>query len=279
MDIELNINENEKILLSPTKEIGDSDDLYSLLDDTGRSWLKIKIKNNEFEIIEKSNVLSEQEDDLEAKLNQLILNIIEAEQSGIEIERQLESQINPYDPDKIKVSSKQFSIKLIKDLIDTNDIDLNPAFQRNFVWNSIQQSRLIESILLRIPLPMFYFSEDEEGKIAVIDGLQRLTTINDFMDNKFPLKGLEYLGNTCEGKYYKDNNRKKGLDAKYLRWFNLTQISGNVIDPTSPLKVKYDIFKRINTGGKPLNRQEIRNCLAGKELRKILREMFSLSEF
>ncbi|KAA6327937.1 hypothetical protein EZS27_023114 [termite gut metagenome] len=281
MTLELNTAQDEKMLLFPIKEAGDNDEIiYSLSDNTGRSWLKfIKLENNHFEIIEKDDAISEPENDLETKLNQLILDIIEAEQSGTDIESLTESQVNPYDPDKIKVSSKQFSIKLIKEMIDSDDIDLNPDFQRNFVWNSIQKSRLIESILLRIPLPMFYFSEDEEGKISVIDGLQRLTTINDFMNNKFPLRGLEYLGSTCKDRYYRDDNDKKGLDAKYSRWFNMTQISGNVIDPTSPLKVKYDIFKRINTGGKPLNNQEIRNCLAGKGLRETLKEMVFSIEF
>ena len=99
------------------------------------------------------------------------------------------------------------------------------------------------------------------------------------MDNKFPLKNLEYLKESCEGRYYKSDSKKEGIDAKYFRWFNQTQLSVNVIDPTSPYKVKYDIFRRINTGGKPLNNQEIRNCLADTKLRNALREMTSLHSF
>jgi hypothetical protein len=106
-----------------------------------------------------------------------------------------------------------------------------------------------------------------------------LSTIKDFMDNKFPLRDLQYLNEACKGKYYNAEDKKKGLDAKYFRWFNLTTISANIIDPTSPYKVKYDIFRRINTGGRPLNNQEIRNCLTGQDLRDVLKEMVGLQEF
>src|SRR5690606_21417035 len=152
-------------------------------------------------------------------------------------------------------------------------------FQRNLVWSNFQKSRLIESILLRIPLPMFYFAEDFECKLSVVDGLQRISTIKEFIDNKFPLKDLQYLNESCNGRYFKDEGKKKGLDTKYSRWFNLTTISANIIDPTSPYKVKYDIFRRINTGGRPLNNQEIRNCLTGQGLRDTLKETVGLPEF
>ncbi len=288
MKIELIIDGGDEILLSPIKKNGEEKDksLYQLIDDSNESWMELELVNNSFKVLDKHSRITEDENDINVKLDQLVLRVIEAEQSGTEnTETKAGEETSPYDPDKIKVHSKQFSIKLIEEMIENEDIDFTPEYQRNFVWTSVQKSRLIESILLRIPLPMFYFSEDEEGKISVVDGLQRLTTIKDFMDNKFALKNLEYLKDSCEGKYYTSKDRsgksngKKAIDPKYFRWFNMTQFSVNVIDPTSPSKVKYDIFRRINTGGKPLNNQEIRNSLSSKGLREILKRMVSLEEF
>jgi hypothetical protein len=276
--IELNCTNGEQLFLTPQKDV-DNNDLYNLIDGAGICWFKIKLLGREYEIISPKgndvyNQLNLSEDELKERIAPLILEIFESEQSGFSsTEGEEEAIPTPYNPDDIKVSSKQFSIKLIKEMIDSDDLDLNPDFQRHFVWDRRRKSRLIESILLRIPLPMFYFSEDKEGKLTVIDGLQRITTINDFMDGKFSLKDLEYLKDSCEGKKYST------LESKYSRWFNLTQLSGNVIDPSSPYKVKYDIFRRINTGGKPLNNQEIRNCLASTALRTTLQKMVNSQEF
>jgi uncharacterized protein with ParB-like and HNH nuclease domain len=288
MAIELKINNDEDILLTPIKksEIGAAKNIYDLIDKSNTCWMTLELVNNSFIILNRDYQISDSEEILTIKLDNLVLEVIEAEQSGTEnTESTIVEEASPYDPDKIKVHSKQFNVKLIAEMIDNGDIDFTPDFQRNFVWDSHQKSSLIESILLRIPLPMFYLAEDEEGRITVVDGLQRLTTIKDFMDNKFPLKGLQYLDDTCNGRYYSDKNKdgtpngKNGIDAKYFRWFNMTQFSVNVIDPTSPAKVKYDIFRRINTGGKPLNNQEIRNCLASKSLRETLHRMVNLPEF
>jgi len=288
MNIELSIDGDNEILLSPVKKISEkgSNNNYQLLDELNNIWMELELVDNSFNILDRNSRITEDATDIRTKLDQLVLTVIESEQSGTEnTETKINEEVTPYDPDTIKVHSKQFSLKLIEEMIENEDIDFTPDFQRNFVWNSLQKSRLIESILLRIPLPMFYFSEDEEGKISVVDGLQRLTTIKEFIDNKFPLKNLEYLKDSCEGRYYQSKDRdgtpngKKGLEPKYLRWFNMTQFSVNVIDPTSSPKVKYDIFRRINTGGKPLNNQEIRNCLAGKGLRFTLKKMIDLPEF
>jgi hypothetical protein len=272
MFIELKTN-HDNIFLTLIKDV-EKEGYYQLVDDSQHPYMGLKLNELKFMVIEKDDAIISSEEEINAKLDQLLLDLIESEQSGTEnTENNYVNEIDPYNPDDIKVSSKQFSIKLIKEMIDRDDLILNPNFQRHLVWDRRMRSRLIESILLRIPLPMFYFSEDNEGKLTVIDGLQRLTAINDFMDNKFPLRDLEYLRNSCEGKSYET------LEPKYFRWFNLTQIFGNVIDPSSPYKVKYDIFKRINTGGKSLNNQEIRNCLSGEALRKILHKMVSLEEF
>lgn len=278
MDITFH-KEDEEIILYPIK-IEDKEDIYHLIDSEQKVWMELKLSGVVFELVNRKEGIIDDEDTIKSKLDQLVLEVIEARQSGTELtDTEQEDEINPFNPEDIKVHAKQFSLRLISDMIDEDEIDLSPDFQRNFVWNTIQKSRLIESILLRIPLPMFYFSEDNEGRITVIDGLQRLTTIKEFMDNKFSLRKLEYLKDSCDKRYYKTDGKKKGIDAKYLRWFNQTQFSVNVIDPSSPPKVKYDIFRRINTGGKPLNNQEIRNCLAGRGLRETLNAMTKLSEF
>ena len=236
-------------------------------------------EENRFKIISQREI-EETEEDLMDKLNDLAIKVVESNQMGIDLsaitlsKRALEK---PYNPDQIRVESKTFSIRLIYDMIKDGDLDLSPDFQRNAVWDSFRKSRLIESILLRIPLPMFYFSQDEEGKLSVVDGLQRLTAIKEFMDNRLVLRDLEYLSGTCEGKTYNRDSNK--IEEKYYRWFNMTQLSVNVIDPQSPSKVKYDIFRRLNTGGRPLNAQELRNCLAKERVRKALREMAGLSSF
>ena len=282
MLIEVKTLENENILLSPIRKNGNNelDNFFELIDSDNKKWMELKLENNSFHILNKDHEIIEDEDLLKIKLDKLVLEVIESEQSGTEkTESEFSDEISPFNPEDIKVHAKQFSLRLITDMIDDGDIDLAPDFQRHFVWNNNQKSKLIESILLRIPLPMFYFSEDDEGRITIVDGLQRLTTIKDFIENKFPLKDLEYLDGSCKGRYYRDEDKKVGLDPKFLRWFNQTQFSVNVIDPSSPPRVKYDIFRRINTGGKPLNNQEIRNCLAGVSLRDTLNEMVSLPEF
>ena len=217
---------------------------------------------------------------LEAKLDSLAVAVFEAIQQGADLSAEdipeKITNVKPYDPDLIRVETSTMSLRQVNDMIKDGDIDLSPDFQRNTVWDIQRKCRLIESILLRIPLPVFYFSADQSGRLSVVDGLQRLTAIKEFMSNNLPLKNLEYL-NDCKDCTYNDGNKK--LDERLYRRFNLTQITTNVIDATSPTKVKYDIFRRLNTGGRPLNQQELRNCLASNELRNALRQMSSDKAF
>lgn len=240
-------------------------------------FLKLILEQGAFRIEYKSQDVEEDDDELKDKLDSLALWVVETLQKGIELsdaEDFAPNDIKPYDPSKIRVETKVFSIGQIYDMINDEDLDISPDFQRNEVWDDFRKSRLIESILLRIPLPVFYFSEDARGILSVVDGLQRLSAIKQFMDNKLMLKDLEYLDN-CEKKYYNKENCK--IDDKYIRWINSTQISANVIDAESPYHVKFDIFRRINTGGKPLNSQELRNCLMNKATREVLRDKMAES--
>lgn len=270
-------NGHYELLLAATENRED----YKLVDTERNSHMEVRLDGVHFIIVDKGDV-AEEPDILNEKLDSLALKVADENQTDIDENEFTEAQeITPYNPDDIRVHQKQFSIKFIEEMIENGDIDFTPDFQRNFVWNSIQKSKLIESLLLRIPLPIFYFAEDKEGRLTIVDGLQRLTTIKEFMNNEFSLTHLEYLDEGVKGRYYKSNpeKRQKGIDAKYYRWFNMSQFAVNVIDPSSPYKVKYDIFRRINTGGKPLNNQEIRNCLSSKKLRALLLDMSALQEF
>ncbi|MBQ8627299.1 MAG: DUF262 domain-containing protein [Agathobacter sp.] len=239
----------------------------------------IKIKKGD-RLIEEDDVIKQKFLDLvfELKINRLI-----NEEDGFDDAEEgedNENAINPYDPKLIRVDTKTFSIEQINQMINDGDIDLSPDFQRGFVWTDItRKSRLIESLLLRIPIPVFYFSQDEQGLFQVVDGVQRLTVINSFMNNKFKLKNLEYL-TECNNRWYKKKGEENtNLDSMYTRRIQQTQIYVNVIDPQTPGKVKYDIFKRINTGGKALTNQEIRNCLANARTRELLRDLAKSKNF
>jgi len=200
------------------------------------------------------------------------------EQTGVELERHVDDAeesdvIRPWDPTTIRVDTKPYSLRNIVDMIKEGDLELAPDFQRKKVWGPVQKSRLVESILLRIPLPAFYFSSDEQGLLQVVDGLQRLSTINDFVTGKFVLNGLEYLQTEVSGKKFDK------LPAIWSRRVYSTQIIANVVDPQTPDQVKFDIFKRINTGGSPLNAQEIRHCMSKKKSRDFIQRLVSCREF
>jgi hypothetical protein len=179
----------------------------------------------------------------------------------------------PWDPSDIRVNTKAYSLRQIIDEISDGSIDLAPDFQRQFVWGAAQQTRLIESILLGIPLPSFYFNADADNSVQVVDGVQRLTTVRDFADGRFALSGdLEYLKEL--------NGLVFGMLAPALRRrFHQTQIYVHVIEATTPPDVKYDIFRRINTGGSPLAPQEIRHCLGRARSRSLLSRLATAPEF
>lgn len=179
---------------------------------------------------------------------------------------------DPWDPEKIRIHTRQYSVRQIIDMITDKDIDLAPDFQRQYVWKGPQQWGLIESIMLGIPLPSFYFNEDRSGKLQVVDGVQRLTTIKRFADGQFALEELAYL-KVLKGA------RARDLDGVYRRRFQNTQIIAHVIDPQTPYRVKFDVFKRINTGGTPLSAQEIRHCMSLDRSRAFLRSVVALPEF
>lgn len=174
----------------------------------------------------------------------------------------------PFDADKIRINQEMLSVKYIVELLDQDMIDLSPDFQRKGVWKEKKRkSLLIESLMLRIPIPAFYFFENENSEYQVIDGQQRIRTIYEFIKGEFKLTGLEYLRETCDKLTFDD------LDVKYQQRIYRTQLAVNILDARSPRNVIYDIFRRINTGGMPLTLQEMRNAICKPKVRKFLKKL------
>lgn len=182
--------------------------------------------------------------------------------------------VKPWDPSKIRITTKQFSLRDVVTQIADKELDLAPDFQRDYVWKQRQRTRLIESILLGIPLPAFYFNQESDGTYQVVDGVQRLSTIELFMRDGFMLdrQDLEYLqalhGNTFST-----------LEPPASRRFRSTQIVVHVIEPQTPDEVKYDIFGRVNTLGSPLSAQEIRHAMSKDRSRAFLKDLTELDSF
>lgn len=193
----------------------------------------------------------------------------------------------PFNPNLIDIASQAQALSNIVAQIEEGEIDLAPAFQRSGnLWDAERQSRLIESILLRIPLPAFYFDVEElPGEFGikrscwhVIDGLQRLCAIKNFVAHKkdgesdLKLRGLEFLHN-LEGKTYSE------LARPYQRIINETQLTVYLVKGKTPLNVKFNIFKRVNTGGVPLTPQEIRHALNQGVPSEFLKELAESDHF
>ncbi len=253
------------------------EDDFSLFSIKHKNFIKLDYKDGLFSLKDESP-FDESDDIIEERLLGLSESYLEAVAQGDDYAFEYNTKDDPdvdtkgsiYSPDDIYIENKPFSLRQVVDLIDQGDIDLSPNFQRNFVWDKTRQSKLIESILLGLPLPSIYFSQYNDGTLTVVDGLQRLYTIKKFVSNELVLSNLEYL-TECNGKDY--DHLSDVLSPLRLRKFGQTQLICFVIDHRSPSRLKFDLFRRLNTGAKPLNNQEIRNCLSKPILQKALYEM------
>lgn len=196
--------------------------------------------------------------------------------TGVELEEEAppaDHDPEPWDPEQIRIHTKHYSLRQIVDMIADKDVDLAPDFQRQYVWKEWQRWGLIESLLLGIPLPSFYFNENPDGRLQVVDGVQRLTTIFNFVRGRsFKLGDLAYL-HDLEGLGFEE------LEGVFRRRLLGSQFVAHVIDPQTPYRVKFDIFRRINTGGSPLSAQEIRHCMSGERSRAFLKQLALDNDF
>ena len=203
---------------------------------------------------------------------------------GVEEENE---EFQPFDPEKISIDTKPITMDTCLRRLEQGTIILNPDFQRNEVWTMEKKCRLIESLMLKIPLPMFYVSSDERGVFYVVDGLQRLSTIRSFVlgDKYLQTKETRYKGEGFElenlefwGKQYNDSNFN-GLPINIQNRILETGFTFTIINPGTPEEVKRNIFKRINTGGEPLTSQEIRHALYIGQSTKLLLRLSKSVEF
>lgn len=163
---------------------------------------------------------------------------------------------HPFDPTKVRVEQKPITIDALCNRIKFGEINLSPSYQRDsHIWTPEAQSRLIESLLIRIPIPAFYVDATDEDCWEVIDGSQRMTVLRNFIvEQSMKLYKMEFLTelNDCTFSM---------LQRKFQRRISEQQITIYAIQPGTPSDVKFNIFKRVNTGGRPLTLQEIRHAI------------------
>ena len=176
----------------------------------------------------------------------------------------------PYEiPQEVRKLTTQAYDKSVADvvrMIEDKDIRLDPDYQRNYVWDNKKSSLLIESIILNVPIPVIYVSQEQDDTWSVIDGLQRLYSLKRFFEGKFKLSGLEILSEL-------NKHDINSLNPKALRLLKNGLLRVIMITHDSNEEIKYDVFMRLNTGSVHLNEQELRNCLYRGNLNKLLKEL------
>lgn len=197
----------------------------------------------------------------------------------MEVEKEyVEDDVTEDYPDlSIKIESARFSIFELKRRYDRGMICVDPDFQRLDVWTYKQKSELIESVIMGIPLPLIYLAENIDGRLIVVDGRQRLTTFFEFLNNAFRLRDLKIL-KQINGM----NIQEMDKNIKYSRYVTMiedTQLAVQIIKYPTKDRVRFDIFDRVNRGGTPLNKQEMRNALYQGNATKLLNRLSEMSSF
>lgn len=192
----------------------------------------------------------------------------QASEDELEPEEDDDEEADKSDDRPVSSDSRDWTILSLQDKVNRGQLILQPEYQREYVWKLKPElpSRLIESLLLQIPIPPIYFGKVVEGRMEIIDGQQRLTTLLNFVANKFPLQKLRGM-NSLNGKLFKDlpqQHQEKILDSP---------IRSIVIDAAKNMGLRYEIFERLNRGSMQLNEQEIRNCVSRGPFNDLLAEL------
>jgi len=193
----------------------------------------------------------------EVETNQLEIEDIEGLGEGTD------SSWGDYPIDTMLIRNENRTVHDVLRRIEKGSFVMEPDFQRDFIWTEDKQSKLVESVLMRIPLPVFYLAEDEDGRMVVVDGLQRLSTFQRFTRNRLRLK--------LPDQPVLDKKRFKELSAKLQNRIEDCNLILYVIDAKVPERARLDIFERVNSG-EPLTRQQMRNCLFMGKATKFLKD-------
>ncbi len=194
------------------------------------------------------------------------------------LEEEVESIEVPADRRKIYTELGDPEVESLYNKFKRGKLIVQPDFQRQFVWDTTKASRLIESALLGIPIPVVYISQEQDNKEYVIDGQQRLTSFFSFMDGTFPdgadfkLTGLKVFRELNGTKYCKLADDLQDV----IRYFKLRTIT---FKKDSDQDLKFEIFERLNTGSVSLNDQELRNCIYRGRFNILLRELSTEPDF
>jgi len=172
---------------------------------------------------------------------------------------------------RVFTEKKDFPLSTIKDMFDDGDIIPQPDYQRDFVYDEIKASKLIESAIMGIPIPTIYLCEENDGTYTVIDGQQRMTSFVKFLKNEYKLKKLEEL-RELNGKYFKD------LDKTLQRAIKSTSLNTIILKKESQ-ELKFEIFARLNQGAVALTKQELRNCIFRGSFNNMLEDIAKNNKF
>lgn len=182
----------------------------------------------------------------------------------------VDTSLGEYPIDTVLIRNETRTVFDILRRIEKGGYVLDPDYQRDFIWTEDKQSKLIESVLMRIPLPVFYFAENEKGQNIVVDGLQRISTFERFVNNKLKLKlpAQEVL----------NGMRFCDLAPKLQNRIEDCNLTLYIIDSKVHPQVQLDIFERVNSGA-TLTRQQMRNCLYMGKGTRLIKRLAQLSEF
>ncbi len=257
------------------KILGYLDGLAKIAEGQDYKIESITFYNTYAEIPEKEkneDTLLEMEEYLSGKNIEIIADGIELETENVSLSS--DERIRPFDPTKINITMAPMALDSLVRRLKNEEINLNTEFQRKSgLWSNVKKSQLIESLLLKIPLPAFYFDASDDGEWLIIDGLQRITAIYEFIVMKtLKLEGLEFF-NDLNGLGYEE------LPRQFSRRIDESSLITFTVKDGTPVNVKYNIFKRLNTGGLELKPQEIRHALYQGQATVFLKELSLSKDF